>query len=64
MFTDGDLDTQVIKEPNPEWWGDAPQVDRIIMPFNTDEGTFVNAFNNREIDDTSGTRKVRLGNVR
>jgi peptide/nickel transport system substrate-binding protein len=50
LITDGDLENQVVKEPNPEWWGDEPQVDRIIMPFNTDEGTFVNAFNNGEID--------------
>ncbi|WP_116244088.1 ABC transporter family substrate-binding protein [Nocardiopsis sp. FIRDI 009] len=50
MIVDGDLENQVVKEPNPEWWGDPVQLDRIIMPFNTDEGTFVNAFNNGEID--------------
>ncbi|GAB2481509.1 ABC transporter family substrate-binding protein [Nocardiopsis aegyptia] len=50
MITDGDLENQVVKEPNPEWWGEAPQLDRIIMPFNTDESTFVNAINNGEID--------------
>ncbi|KOX14031.1 ABC transporter family substrate-binding protein [Nocardiopsis sp. NRRL B-16309] len=50
MITDGDLENQVVKEPNPEWWGEEPQLDRIIMPFNTDESTFVNAINNGEID--------------
>ncbi|MCY9787005.1 ABC transporter family substrate-binding protein [Nocardiopsis sp. EMB25] len=50
MIVEGDLENQVVKEPNPEWWGDPVQLDRIIMPFNTDEGTFVNAFNNGEFD--------------
>ncbi|RKS07083.1 peptide/nickel transport system substrate-binding protein [Nocardiopsis sp. Huas11] len=50
MIVDGDLQNQVVKEPNPEWWGEEPKLDRIIMPFNTDESTFVNALNNGEID--------------
>ena len=51
VIVDGDLENQVVKEPNPEWFGETkPALDRIIMSFNTDEGTFVNAFNNGEID--------------
>ncbi|MFV2195199.1 ABC transporter family substrate-binding protein [Nocardiopsis sp. LOL_012] len=50
MIVDGDLSNQVVKEPNPQWWGAEPQVDRIIHPFNTEEGTFVTAFANGEID--------------
>ncbi|WP_028648695.1 ABC transporter family substrate-binding protein [Nocardiopsis sp. CNT312] len=50
QIVDGDLTNQVVKEPNPEWWGAETQVDRIIHPFNTEEGTFVTAFANGEID--------------
>lgn len=50
QIVDGDLQNQVVKEPNPEWWGEAPALDRIIMPYNTDEGTFIPAFQNGEID--------------
>lgn len=50
QIVEGDLDNEVIKEPNPEWFGDEPGLDRIRMPFNDDEGTFYNAFVNDEID--------------
>ncbi|MFW6641568.1 ABC transporter family substrate-binding protein [Nocardiopsis algeriensis] len=50
MIVDGDLENQVVKEPNPEWFGEEPKLDRIIMTYNTDEGTFINAFQNGEID--------------
>lgn len=51
QIVDGDLTDQVVKEPNPEWFGETqPALDRIIMPYNTDEGTFVPAFQNGEID--------------
>ncbi|PDP87056.1 ABC transporter substrate-binding protein [Glycomyces fuscus] len=51
QIVDGDLENQVVKEPNPEWFGETqPALDRIIMPYNTDEGTFVPAFQNGEID--------------
>ncbi|WP_150241473.1 ABC transporter family substrate-binding protein [Nocardiopsis quinghaiensis] len=51
QIVDGDLENQVVKEPNSEWFGETqPALDRIIMPFNTDEGTFVPAFQNGEID--------------
>ncbi|NYH53041.1 peptide/nickel transport system substrate-binding protein [Nocardiopsis arvandica] len=50
-IVDGDLKNQVVKEPNPEWFGETqPALDRIIMPYNTDEGTFIPAFQNGEID--------------
>ncbi|ASU60825.1 MULTISPECIES: ABC transporter family substrate-binding protein [Nocardiopsis] len=51
QIVDGDLENQVVKEPNPEWFGETqPALDRIIMPYNTDEGTFIPAFQNGEID--------------
>ncbi|WP_017544473.1 ABC transporter family substrate-binding protein [Nocardiopsis prasina] len=50
MITAGDLENEVVKEPNPNWFGEAPALDKITMPYNTDEGTFVNAFVNNEID--------------
>ncbi|MFD6950265.1 ABC transporter substrate-binding protein [Nocardiopsis sp. TSRI0078] len=50
QIVDGDLENQVVKEPNPEWFGETqPALDRIIMPFNTEESTFVPAFQNGEI---------------
>ncbi|WP_017614656.1 ABC transporter family substrate-binding protein [Nocardiopsis salina] len=53
QIVEGDLENEVIKEPNPEWWGDEPGLDRITMQFNDDEGTFHNAFVNGEIDGGS-----------
>ncbi|HIY40734.1 MAG TPA: ABC transporter family substrate-binding protein [Candidatus Nocardiopsis merdipullorum] len=53
IITEGDLNTEVVKEPNPEWFGDEPNLDRITMQFNTDEGTYVNALQNGEIDGAS-----------
>lgn len=51
QIVEGDLENEVIKEPNPNWFGETePALDRITMPYNTDEGTFVNAFVNAEID--------------
>jgi peptide/nickel transport system substrate-binding protein len=50
QIVEGDLENEVVKEPNPEWFGDEPGLDRITFMFNTEEGTFVNAFNNGEID--------------
>ena len=50
QIVDGDLQNEVVKEPNPNWFGDEPNLDRITMMYNTDEGTFVNAFINGEID--------------
>ncbi|WP_211717284.1 ABC transporter family substrate-binding protein [Nocardiopsis sp. MG754419] len=53
QIVSGDLENEVVKEPNPEWFGDEPGLDRITFMFNTDEGTFVNAFSNGEIDGGS-----------
>lgn len=50
QIVDGDRQNEVVKEPNANWFGDAPNLDRITMMYNTDEGTFVNAFINGEID--------------
>ncbi|WP_017604299.1 ABC transporter family substrate-binding protein [Nocardiopsis alkaliphila] len=50
QIVDGDLENEVVKERNPNWWGEEAPLDRITMPYNTDEGTFVNAFVNGEID--------------
>ncbi|MFE9244912.1 ABC transporter family substrate-binding protein [Nocardiopsis sp. NPDC006938] len=51
MITAGDLENEVVKEPNPNWFGEIePALDKITMPYNAEEGTFVNAFINNEID--------------
>ncbi|WP_026119353.1 ABC transporter family substrate-binding protein [Nocardiopsis ganjiahuensis] len=50
IITEGDLENEVVKEPNPNYFGEAPALDKVTMLFNTDEGTFVNAFVNGEID--------------
>lgn len=49
QIVEGDLENEVVNEPNPEWFGDEPGLDRLTFMFNTDEGTFVNAFSNDEI---------------
>ena len=53
QIVEGDLENEVVKEPNPEWFGEEPGLDRVTFMFNTDEGTFVNAFSNGEIDGGS-----------
>jgi peptide/nickel transport system substrate-binding protein len=50
MITSGDLENEVVKEPNENWFGEAPNLDKITMMYNDEEGTFVNAFINGEID--------------
>ncbi|GAA1459745.1 ABC transporter family substrate-binding protein [Nocardiopsis exhalans] len=50
LIVDGDLENEVVKEPNENWFGDEPKLDRITMMYNTDEGTFANAFMNGELD--------------
>ncbi|MBB6173565.1 peptide/nickel transport system substrate-binding protein [Nocardiopsis mwathae] len=49
-IVDGDLENQVIKEPNENWYGEIqPTLDKIIMRFNPDEGTWIPALTNGEI---------------
>ncbi|MGW5876896.1 ABC transporter family substrate-binding protein [Nocardiopsis terrae] len=51
VIVDGDLENEVVKEPNPNWFGETePALDKITMMYNTDEGTYVNAFVNNELD--------------
>jgi peptide/nickel transport system substrate-binding protein len=49
MIVDGDLENQIIKEPNPNWYGDPVNLDQIIMVFNTEESTWAQGTANNEI---------------
>lgn len=51
QIVDGDLGNQIIKEPNENWYGETePTLDTLITRFLTDEGAWVSAMQNREID--------------
>jgi peptide/nickel transport system substrate-binding protein len=50
MIVEGDLDNQIIKEPNPNWYGEEePTLDTVILRFLDDEGAWASAMQNREI---------------
>jgi peptide/nickel transport system substrate-binding protein len=49
MIVDGDLENQIIKEPNPNWYGDPVNLDQIIQVFSTEESTWVQSTENGEI---------------
>lgn len=50
IITGGDLENQVTKEINENWYGEVqPTLERITISFNTDEGTWISALNNGEI---------------
>ena len=50
VLVEGDLENQIIKEPNPNWYGDeAPTLDTLIMRIIDDEGSWLPALANREI---------------
>lgn len=50
VIAEGNLDEQIIKEPNPNWYGEEqPTLDTVIMRFLTDEGAWQSALENREI---------------
>ncbi|QSB15160.1 ABC transporter family substrate-binding protein [Natronosporangium hydrolyticum] len=45
-----DIDTQVVKVPNPNWYGEVqPTLDRLVMRFLTDEDTWLPALQNDEL---------------
>ena len=46
--------TQVIKEPNPQWYGEVqPTLDTVVIRFLTDEGTWISALDNGVAHGTS-----------
>lgn len=52
-LVEGDLDNQVVKEPNPEWYGDEVALDTMIVQFVTDADALPAAFQNGEIHGSS-----------
>ncbi|MEY9212310.1 ABC transporter family substrate-binding protein [Thermobifida halotolerans] len=53
-LVEGDLENQVIKEPNPAWYGGtAPTLDTVVIRFLTDESTWISALDNGEAHGTS-----------
>jgi len=54
LLEEFDIDNQVIKVPNPEWYGETqPTLDRIVIRFLDDESTWVPALQNEELDGAS-----------
>ncbi|ASU82418.1 ABC transporter substrate-binding protein [Nocardiopsis gilva YIM 90087] len=50
-IVEGDLENQVIKEPNENYYGETkPTLDKVIVRFIQDESTWVPALTNGEID--------------
>jgi peptide/nickel transport system substrate-binding protein len=73
MIVDGELTTEVIKEPNPQWYGEAPPLETLTIRFLTDPDGWIPALNNDEIhgaappdidpdivDQLRGTEGVRV----
>ncbi|QSB13901.1 ABC transporter family substrate-binding protein [Natronosporangium hydrolyticum] len=49
-----DIDNQVVKVPNPEWYGEeAPTLERLVVRFLTDEDTWIPALQNDELHGAS-----------
>ncbi|QSB15161.1 ABC transporter family substrate-binding protein [Natronosporangium hydrolyticum] len=44
-----DLENQIVMVPNPEWWGEPVNLDRVVKRFISAEDTWVPALNNDEI---------------
>lgn len=58
QIVDGDLENQVIKEPNENWYGEAqPTLDTHIVRFLTDQGAWVPAIGN---DEAHGGNPIQL----
>lgn len=54
QIVEGDLENQIIKEPNPNWYGEEePTLDTVIMRFLDDEGAWVSAVENGEVHGSS-----------
>ncbi|CAN5894858.1 hypothetical protein BH23ACT8_BH23ACT8_25820 [soil metagenome] len=53
-LVEGDLENQVIKEPNDNWYGQEPvTLDTLVIRFINDEGAWVPALPNSEVDGAS-----------
>jgi peptide/nickel transport system substrate-binding protein len=48
-----DIDREVIKVPNPNWYGEPPTLERIVIRFLTDESSWVPALQNGELHGAS-----------
>jgi peptide/nickel transport system substrate-binding protein len=54
LIEDFDIENQVIKVPNPAWYGaEQPTLDRIVVRFLTDASTWVPALQNGELHGAS-----------
>jgi peptide/nickel transport system substrate-binding protein len=49
IITDGDLQNQIIKEPNPDYYGEDVALDTLIIQFVTDQDAFASAIQNDEV---------------
>jgi len=50
MFEDYRPEQSVTLVPNPQWWGDAPHLDEIVIRFDVDDSGIPAALQNEEID--------------
>lgn len=56
-LVEGDLENQVIKEPNPNWYGEVqPTLDTMIVRFLTEESAWVQAMANDEVQGGNPTQ--------
>lgn len=56
-LVEGDLESQVIKEPNPNWYGEVqPTLDTMIVRFLTEESAWVQAVANDEVQGGNPTQ--------
>ncbi|GHC72139.1 peptide ABC transporter substrate-binding protein [Nocardiopsis terrae] len=53
MEEGAELDGRVIKTLNEEYWGDKPEIGEIILQVNTEEGSWVPALQNGEVQGAS-----------
>jgi peptide/nickel transport system substrate-binding protein len=54
LIEEFDIDTQVVKVPNPNWYGEVkPTLDRVVIRFLTDADTWVPALQNGELHGAS-----------
>jgi peptide/nickel transport system substrate-binding protein len=54
LIEEFDLENQVVKVPNPNWYGEVkPTLERVVIRFLSDAGTWVPALNNGELNGAS-----------
>jgi len=54
LIEEFDIDNQVVKVPNPQWYGEEqPTLNRIVVRFLADESTWVPALQNGELNGAS-----------